>query len=163
MKWKLLIAFNVATSWNKINVLFFRVGKYYLILQNLADQVESNGDFTRLYVTINIDTNIPPLFLYSKGLHCETDIDECLSFPCAYDSNCSTPQLDLYTCDCQPGFEGTNCDDIVDECLSQPCSNGGVCTDLINAFQCTCPQGTEGMFNIILNKWFSKTMSIITC
>ena len=87
---------------------------------------------------------------YRLGVQCEIDIDECLSFPCAHGSTCSTPRLDFYTCECLPGFTGTNCDVNIDECLSHPCLNGGLCTDLINAFQCTCPQGTEGMLRIIL-------------
>ena len=31
-----------------------------------------------------------------------------------------------------------------DECLSAPCQNGGTCTDLINAYNCTCEEGYEG-------------------
>ena len=31
-----------------------------------------------------------------------------------------------------------------DECASRPCENNGVCTDLINAFDCTCFPGFTG-------------------
>ena len=31
-----------------------------------------------------------------------------------------------------------------DECSSTPCQNGGTCTDLINAYSCTCEDGYEG-------------------
>ncbi|EGD79899.1 hypothetical protein PTSG_13005 [Salpingoeca rosetta] len=33
-------------------------------------------------------------------------------------------------------FQGTCVE--VDECAAQPCMNGGVCTDLVNAFECAC-------------------------
>jgi hypothetical protein len=42
------------------------------------------------------------------------------------------------------GFTGTNCDTDIDECSYSPCINGGVCTDLINDYRCTCPIGFAG-------------------
>ena len=42
------------------------------------------------------------------------------------------------------GFTGSNCHVDIDECSSNPCRNGGVCTDLINSFRCTCPIGFAG-------------------
>ena len=33
----------------------------------------------------------------------------------------------------------------VDECDSSPCLNGGVCTDRVNKFRCSCPQGFIGV------------------
>ena len=32
----------------------------------------------------------------------------------------------------------------IDECSSSPCQNGGLCTDLLNAFQCYCALGYVG-------------------
>jgi hypothetical protein len=32
----------------------------------------------------------------------------------------------------------------LDECSTNPCRNGGVCTDLINDYRCTCPIGFAG-------------------
>ena len=32
----------------------------------------------------------------------------------------------------------------IDECWSSPCQNGGLCTDLLNAFQCDCAVGYVG-------------------
>ena len=31
-----------------------------------------------------------------------------------------------------------------DECASDPCVNGGTCLNLINTFQCSCPDGYAG-------------------
>lgn len=32
----------------------------------------------------------------------------------------------------------------INECASMPCLNGGVCTDLVNGYICTCAAGFEG-------------------
>ena len=39
---------------------------------------------------------------------------------------------------------GRHCQSDIDECSPNPCKNGGVCTDLINSFRCTCPIGFAG-------------------
>jgi hypothetical protein len=44
-------------------------------------------------------------------------------------------------CNCLPGYEGDTCTGNIDECNPNPCVNGGVCEDLINAYECTCPAG----------------------
>ena len=31
-----------------------------------------------------------------------------------------------------------------DECVQSPCQNGGMCTDLVNAYSCACADGYEG-------------------
>ena len=38
------------------------------------------------------------------------------------------------------------CSDFLDinECESAPCLNGGVCTDRVNYFECTCAAGSTG-------------------
>ena len=32
----------------------------------------------------------------------------------------------------------------IDDCSPKPCQNGGSCTDLVNAYQCTCAAGYTG-------------------
>ena len=32
----------------------------------------------------------------------------------------------------------------IDECASSPCQHGGICTDGINGYMCTCVQGYSG-------------------
>ena len=52
------------------------------------------------------------------------DVDECSSFPCQNDGNC-TDDVDSYTCECQPGFWGVDCETGNDYFLefSKKCSN----------------------------------------
>ena len=33
----------------------------------------------------------------------------------------------------------------LDECGSSPCQNGGICTDAVNMYTCTCPSGYSGL------------------
>ncbi len=42
------------------------------------------------------------------------------------------------------GFIGDHCETDLDECDPNPCRNNGICTDLINSYRCTCPNGFEG-------------------
>ncbi|XP_053373915.1 fibropellin-1-like [Mercenaria mercenaria] len=65
-----------------------------------------------------------------------SDIDECASNPCYNGATCNN-LLDQYTCDCTGGWQGYDCDVDIDECLSSPCING-TCTNLQNAYMCTC-------------------------
>lgn len=40
---------------------------------------------------------------------------------------------------------GQQCQTEVNECESEPCFNSGTCTDQLNNFQCSCPQGFSGL------------------
>ena len=38
------------------------------------------------------------------------DFDECASSPCQNGATCSTPQLDMYSCECVAGYTGQTCE-----------------------------------------------------
>ncbi|XP_072038178.1 uncharacterized protein [Amphiura filiformis] len=44
------------------------------------------------------------------GQYCQTDINECSSNPCKNNGQCMD-EVNAYTCNCPPAFEGTNCDE----------------------------------------------------
>ncbi|XP_053406641.1 protocadherin Fat 4-like [Mercenaria mercenaria] len=70
-------------------------------------------------------------------------IDECSSSPCQNGGTCSS-SVNVYTCQCVPGYIGTNCETNKDECDPQPCMNNGICTDAVNFFSCNCTEGWNG-------------------
>ena len=88
-----------------------------------------------------------------------SDVDECASNPCV-NGNCSS-QENGFTCSCEPGWRGMQCDGMnaylthtplimisvtenINECESNPCQNGGVCTDNVNGYTCSCADGYNG-------------------
>jgi len=75
------------------------------------------------------------------GNDCETDIDECQSYPC-FRGRCIDGR-NKYTCICDPGYVGSNCDTDYDDCSPSPCIHGK-CTDYTGGYKCTCDPGYSG-------------------
>ncbi|PFX16674.1 Neurogenic locus notch-like protein 2, partial [Stylophora pistillata] len=76
------------------------------------------------------------------GDKCETNIDECRSFPC-FRGRC-IDRVNTYECDCDPGYVGRDCDTNYDHCSSSPCVNGN-CTDYVGTYRCACDPGYSGL------------------
>jgi len=79
------------------------------------------------------------------GVHCETNVDDCLSSPCGQ-GTC----LDLHnTFSCQCPSDGRHYDDVchpVDPCRSSPCHHNATCVGDTSSgvFACQCHQAYEG-------------------
>nr|CAB3238244.1 delta protein [Phallusia mammillata] len=79
------------------------------------------------------------------GLYCNQDLNYCTNHrPCQNGALCSNTGEGSYTCACKPGYTGKDCQTEINECLSSPCTNGTQCVDLINKYQCICPNGYYG-------------------
>ncbi|XP_068711982.1 von Willebrand factor D and EGF domain-containing protein-like [Montipora foliosa] len=76
------------------------------------------------------------------GQYCNTEIDECASYPCLR-GRC-IDLLNNYSCSCDLGFEGRNCDVDIDYCMSSPCVYGN-CTDEVSGYSCNCLPGYSGL------------------
>ncbi|KAK7505069.1 hypothetical protein BaRGS_00003639, partial [Batillaria attramentaria] len=77
----------------------------------------------------------------SDGLRpdCVKD-DVCDVNPCPANSYCHD-NWNAYTC---PWWEGLHCEVNTDDCAGGPCLNQGNCTDLVDGFQCLCPDDYFG-------------------
>ncbi|XP_030047622.1 protocadherin Fat 4 [Microcaecilia unicolor] len=78
-----------------------------------------------------------------EGSWCETDIDECLPFPCHNGGTCHN-LVGGFSCSCPEGFTGMACERDINECLSSPCKNGAVCQNFPGGFNCVCKTGYTG-------------------
>ena len=47
---------------------------------------------------------------YQTCLFFWSDLDECEENPCENGGTCSTPQFDMFACDCVEGFTGDRCE-----------------------------------------------------
>ncbi|XP_078660964.1 uncharacterized protein LOC144905260 [Branchiostoma floridae x Branchiostoma belcheri] len=75
---------------------------------------------------------------------CQSDSPPCQLNICN-NGFCSTCFNGAYSfCDCLNGYEGDLCNIDIDDCSSNPCQNGGVCSDGVNSYTCSCPAGFGG-------------------
>lgn len=79
-----------------------------------------------------------------EGVHCQLNIDDCKSNPCAH-GLCYDLEND-YGCNCSSGFTGKNCEINVDDCQQHRCLNGGSCVDWVNRYTCLCPVSYTGAY-----------------
>eukprot|EP01051_Picozoa_sp_SAG22_P006134 SAG22_NODE_391_length_11223_cov_7.451187_4_plen_404_part_00 len=99
----------------------------------------SGGVLNRSHAYHDLDS------LQNDGSHDDTctEIDECLSVPCAARGLC-TDLVDCFFCNCTEGFAGPVCELNVDECRSAPCTHGGTCIDAIAGYTCDCVSSSGG-------------------
>ncbi|XP_033763071.1 uncharacterized protein LOC117344449 isoform X3 [Pecten maximus] len=62
------------------------------------------------------------------------------NYPCQNVYRASSFDL-YYDCICQPGYTGVYCEEDIDECASSPCPAPFICQELVNQYQCICPEG----------------------
>ncbi|KAL3832448.1 hypothetical protein ACJMK2_024090 [Sinanodonta woodiana] len=63
---------------------------------------------------------------------------------CMNGGTCNNINSTHFTCDCLPGFTGLDCSTDINECDSDPCEHNGVCNDLRNDYNCSCPERFVG-------------------
>ena len=72
-------------------------------------------------------------------------------------SSTSFSRICLITTFFSLGYNGTHCQYDIDECSINPCKNGGICTDQINSYKCSCPIGFAGPnCEKVVNDWLSR-------
>lgn len=78
--------------------------------------------------------------IFSSGVNCQNETNECLSTPCRNNAECIDLLAD-FECKCKPGYAGRLCEIDINECFDLPCANGATCLDKVNDYQCVCVAG----------------------
>ena len=61
----------------------------------------------RLLLNCNIGV---PFKHFIMACHCFVDVNECSSDPCQNGANCSTPAINVFSCQCEAGYTGELCE-----------------------------------------------------
>eukprot|EP00058_Branchiostoma_floridae_P014682 XP_002600170.1 hypothetical protein BRAFLDRAFT_66678 [Branchiostoma floridae] len=80
------------------------------------------------------------------GAHCEEDVNECATPPCAGYSNCINTE-GSYRCVCRQGWKGDFCLTDIDECVQGTAvcnSTHSKCRNTDGTYDCVCPERHEG-------------------
>ncbi|XP_022110883.1 sushi, von Willebrand factor type A, EGF and pentraxin domain-containing protein 1-like [Acanthaster planci] len=103
-----------------------------------------------------------------SGRDCEIQVDVCHEGEtCLNGGSCAPPSMDqvclcvagfvvrggtcinglnMYSCDCPPGYSGPECEQDINECDSHLCQNGAQCIDGVNQYLCRCRPGFVGTY-----------------
>jgi hypothetical protein len=78
------------------------------------------------------------------GDNCQTNINECSSYPC-HNGICFD-HVNGYTCLCDDGYTGVNCQTEICATIKNSCLNGGqiYCEYGLISYNCICPTGFTG-------------------
>lgn len=70
---------------------------------------------------------------------------KCYRCLCMEQEQCYFKSRRFVACNCtNSGFTGCHCQRNIDDCQPNPCQNNGTCTDGVNNYTCTCPEGYSG-------------------
>lgn len=64
--------------------------------------------------------------------------------------------VNVYSCRCPVGYDGSNCEHQVTPCDSNPCLNDGSCVLSGSSYRCLCAPGWTGQSCNILVDWCSQ-------
>jgi hypothetical protein len=102
-----------------------------------------------LYICDNILDGAGTCRAGYDGWRCDTNVDECRSYPCSNGATCIDAAA-AYSCACVSGFVGVECAVDFDECGLTPCANGAACDESTSSariapsfFHCTCFAGAN--------------------